>query len=191
MLSGNVGCCGVQARGAVSLRPCCANTTTQLTSFRYSALPMWRRDTCIDGVGDGSIGSLFLLVDRRGATCRLAVGFPETDLSTGQQVYKSMSAGRVARPTAMQPDLPVDRLAARDSGRRTLSMTRSSGERAVTTVEDHYNGRRSLTASAAWKTISAAVGKARRWAITECGRCPSAAEEIGQFDRGPAQFSAE
>jgi hypothetical protein len=37
----------------------------------------------------------------------------------------------------LRPNLSVDRMAERHSGRWTLSMTRSLKERAVTTVEDH------------------------------------------------------
>jgi hypothetical protein len=48
-----------------------------------------------------------------------------------------MAAGAQEQEIMVRPDRPIDRLAEHGSGRRTLSMTRSLRERAVTTVVDH------------------------------------------------------
>jgi excisionase family DNA binding protein len=66
-----------------------------------------------------------------------------------------MALATLQRDVARWPDFPVDRLAARGSGRRALSLTRSPQERDVT------HGRRSSTASAARKTILQAADKGR------------------------------
>jgi hypothetical protein len=48
-----------------------------------------------------------------------------------------MAAEAQEQEIMVRPHRPIGRLAERGSGRRTLSMTRSFRERAVTTVEDH------------------------------------------------------